>query len=67
MPFLEVIMSRPEPLTEREKRAFAEEAVKIFQSVLGTPPGRLRLAFYQLRPEDTVDLLEPTSPQAQES
>lgn len=62
MPMLEVVVARPEPLTVEQKRAFAREAVEIFRAVLGTPPGRLRLAFYELRPEDSSALLEEETP-----
>ncbi|MCS7246234.1 MAG: hypothetical protein NZ696_01315 [Thermomicrobium sp.] len=61
MPMLEVVIAREEPLTVEQKRAFAQEAVEIFRAVLGTPPGRLRLAFYELRPEDSLGLLERPS------
>lgn len=63
MPMLEIIVARAEPLMLEQKRAFAREAVEIFRTVLGTPPGRLRLAFYELRPEDSLGLLtEPDPP-----
>ena len=62
MPLLEIIIARAEPLVLQQKRAFAREAVEIFRTVLGTPPGRLRLAFYELRPEDSLGLLEDTNP-----
>jgi phenylpyruvate tautomerase PptA (4-oxalocrotonate tautomerase family) len=58
MPMLEVVIARKEPLPLETKRAFAREAVEIFREVLGTQPGRLRLAFYELRSEDTLALLE---------
>lgn len=59
MPMLEVIRSRPEPLSLEQKRAFAREAQQIFQQVLGTPPGRLRLLIHHIAPEDTIEgLLE---------
>ncbi|MCX7622652.1 MAG: hypothetical protein N2Z82_02680 [Thermomicrobium sp.] len=62
MPMLEVVIAREEPVSVEAKRAFAREAVEIFREVLGTQPGRLRLAFYELRPEDTLALLEEPSP-----
>ncbi|MBO9386805.1 MAG: hypothetical protein J7453_10255 [Thermomicrobium sp.] len=61
MPMLEIVLARKEPLTTDQKRAFAREAVEIFHRVLGTPPGRLRLAFYELRPEESLDLLTAES------
>ncbi|GBD22072.1 hypothetical protein HRbin28_02546 [bacterium HR28] len=65
MPMLEIIVARAEPLMLEQKRAFAREAVEIFRTVLGTPPGRLRLAFYELRPEDSLGLLEEPDPPPQ--
>lgn len=65
MPMLEIIVARAEPLKLEQKRAFAREAVEIFRRVLGTPPGRLRLAFYELRPEDSLGLLEEPDPPPQ--
>ncbi len=62
VPMLEVLVARPEPLTVEQKRAFAREVVEIFRSVLGTPPGRLRLAIYELRPEDSLGLLAEETP-----
>lgn len=67
MPMLEIIAARAEPLMLEQKRAFAREAVEIFRTVLGTPPGRLRLAFYELRPEDSLGLLEEPGPPPQPS
>jgi len=61
MPMLEVIRSRPEPLSLEQKRAFACEAQQIFQQVLGTPPGRLRLFFQHIAPEDTIEGLQETN------
>jgi phenylpyruvate tautomerase PptA (4-oxalocrotonate tautomerase family) len=58
MPMLEVIYTRSEPLSREQKRAFCEEAVTIFAEVLGTPPGRLRLVMQQLRPSDSIEVLE---------
>lgn len=43
MPMLEVLVSREEPLTREEKEALRKEAEAIFQEVLGTPKGRLRV------------------------
>lgn len=65
MPMLEIIVARAEPLILEQKRAFAREAVEIFRTILGTPPGRLRLAFYELRPEDSLGLLEEPDPPSQ--
>ncbi|MFN3337055.1 MAG: tautomerase family protein [Thermomicrobium sp.] len=62
MPMLEIVVARKEPLAIEHKRAFAQEAVEIFRTVLGTPPGRLRLAVYELRPEDSLGLLEEDDP-----
>ncbi len=58
MPFLEVLVAREEPLPAERKRAFAQEAIEIFREVLATQPGRLRLAFYELRPEDTLAIVD---------
>ena len=57
MPMLEVIYERDEPLDPARKRAFARAAVAAFGAVLGTPPGRLRLAFRHVAPEDGLGLL----------
>lgn len=40
---LEVLVSRGKPLTREEREALKEEAEAIFQEVLGTPKGRLRV------------------------
>jgi hypothetical protein len=40
---LEALVSRERPLTEEERRALKEEAEAIFQEVLGTPKGKLRV------------------------
>jgi len=61
MPMLEVLIARDEPLPVETKRAFAREAVEIFREVLGTQPGRLRLVFYELKPEDTLAVLDESS------
>ncbi len=61
MPMLEIVVAGKDPLTTEQKRAFAREAVEIFHTVLGTPPGRLRLAFYELKPEESLDLLTAES------
>ncbi len=58
MPLLEVIYARAEPLPVERRRAFVREAEEIFRAVLGTPPGRLRLAFYSLEPEESLSLLD---------
>ncbi len=57
MPLLEVVRSAAGPLDVERKRAFAREAVAVFGRVLATPPGRLRLAFRHLAPDDGVGLL----------
>ncbi|GIW01448.1 hypothetical protein [Roseiflexus sp.] len=57
MPLLEVLYAGEEPLQPERKRAFAREAVAIFQEVLGTPPGRLRLVIHHLHPDDSLGLL----------
>ncbi|BDG27684.1 hypothetical protein TthSNM66_23200 (plasmid) [Thermus thermophilus] len=43
VPMLEVLVSRGKPLTREEREALKEEAEAIFQEVLGTPKGRLRV------------------------
>lgn len=58
MPMVEVVYAKHEPLEREKKEAFAREAERILQDVLGTPPGRMRLAFYHLSPEDSLGLLE---------
>lgn len=55
MPMLEVVRSGAESLSLEQKRAFAREAEQIFREVLGTPPGRLRLLYQQIAPEDTIE------------
>ncbi len=57
MPLLEVVRSAAGPLDVERKRAFAREAVAVFGRVLATPPGRLRLAFRHLAPDDGLGLL----------
>ena len=57
MPLVEVLYARSEPFDKERKQAFAQAAVEIFRDVVGTPPGRLRLAFQHLQPDDTLDLL----------
>lgn len=52
---LEVIRSGSAALSLEQKRGFALEAEQIFREVLGTPPGRLRLMFQQIVPEDTIE------------
>lgn len=58
MPLVEVLYSSEKPLETERKRAFAEEAERVLGEVLGTPPGRMRLAFQHLTPEDSLGLLE---------
>jgi hypothetical protein len=55
---IEVLYSNEKPLETEQKRAFAKEAERILEEVLGTPPGRMRLAFQHLPPEDSLGLLE---------
>ncbi|WP_201738530.1 hypothetical protein [Thermus thermamylovorans] len=43
MPMLEVLVIREKPLTQEERKALRWEAETIFQEVLGTPKGRLRV------------------------
>lgn len=57
MPLLEVLYAAEEPLPLERRRAFAREAVAIFQEVLGTPPGRLRLSIHRLHPDESLGLL----------
>jgi hypothetical protein len=64
MPMLEVLRSDKEPLSPAQKRLFTREAVKIFQEVIGTPPGRLRLFFIDLPAEEQDG---PSSDDADES
>jgi hypothetical protein len=55
MPILEVIHSVRQPFTMDQKKQFAAESVKIFQDVLGTPEGRLRLLYRDVAPTDTIE------------
>jgi phenylpyruvate tautomerase PptA (4-oxalocrotonate tautomerase family) len=64
MPMLEILIARKEPLPVESRRAFAREAVEIFREVLGTQPGRLRLVFFELKPEDTLAVLDEPAAQA---
>ncbi len=57
MPLLEVLYAGNEPVPLERRRAFAREAVAIFQEVLGMPPGRLRLVIHHLKPEESLELL----------
>lgn len=57
MPLLEVLYAGDEPAPIERRRAFAREAVAIFQEVLGTPPGRLRLVIHHLKPAESLGLL----------
>ncbi len=57
MPMIEVLYSSEKPLETEKKRAFAEEAERVLEEVVGTPPGRMRLAFQHLPPEDSLGLL----------
>jgi phenylpyruvate tautomerase PptA (4-oxalocrotonate tautomerase family) len=51
MPMLEVLYAGQKALSAEQKRAFADAAEAIFQQVLGTPRGRLRLFFFDLSAE----------------
>jgi 4-oxalocrotonate tautomerase len=61
MPMLEVTQAAPMAVTLEQKRAFAQEAIKIFGELLSTPDGRLRLFFYQLPWDACLPGLIPTS------
>ena len=52
-----ILYARLEPFDRERKQAFAQAAVEIVHDIVGTPPGRLRLAFQHLQPDDTLDLL----------
>ena len=51
MPMLGVLVSREKPLTREEREALKEEAEAIFQEVLGTPKGRLRVFVLEEAPK----------------
>lgn len=53
MPMVEVIYVKDEPLSKERKRAFVEEATRVFNEELGTPPPRLRMVFQHVEPEDS--------------
>ncbi len=57
MPILEVFHSAHSSLTQTQKTQFAAESTQIFEKVLGTPEGGLRLFFRETTPEDTIELL----------
>ncbi|WP_273888509.1 tautomerase family protein [Rubrobacter naiadicus] len=62
MPMVEVIHSAEDELKTESRRAFARRALEIFQEVLGTPPGRLRLFFSEVPRTHTIEgLLEEQS------
>jgi hypothetical protein len=61
MPLLEVLHAAQEPASREQKRAFARSAVEIFRDVLGTPDGRLRVVFYPLSWDDTIEGLLDSS------
>jgi hypothetical protein len=48
---LEILVSRKAPLTPEEREALRQEAEAIFQEVLGTPPGRLRVLVLEEAPQ----------------
>ncbi|GAA6756208.1 hypothetical protein Thermus77420_16840 [Thermus thalpophilus] len=53
MPMLEVLVAAKEPLSQERKEALKQEAEKIFQEVLGTPPGRLRVFILEEREDQS--------------
>lgn len=55
MPLLEILYASQEPASTEHKRVFARSAVEIFRDVLGTPDGRLRVVFYPLGWEDSLE------------
>lgn len=55
MPLLEVLHAAQQPASVEQKRVFARSAVEIFRDVLGTPDGRLRVVFYPLGWEDSIE------------
>ena len=55
MPLLEVLHAAQEPASQEQKRAFARSAVEVFRDVLGTPDGRLRVVFYPLGWDDSIE------------
>jgi 4-oxalocrotonate tautomerase len=57
VPILEVFYSVRSSLTQTQKTQFAAESTRIFEKILGTPEGRLRLFFRETVPEDTIELL----------
>jgi hypothetical protein len=59
MPMLEVLISRDRSPSEEAKEAFREEAEAIFQEVLGTPKGRLRLLLWEEKGERRSDKKSP--------
>ncbi|ADW21782.1 MULTISPECIES: hypothetical protein [Thermus] len=56
MPLLEVLVVRDKPLTREERESLKQEAEAVFQEVLGTPPGRLRVIVV----EDLDDAKDPS-------
>lgn len=57
MPMLEIIHSDEFLLEPKQK--FAAEVMQIFGEVLGTPPGRLRLFFQPVAPDNCIEGLLP--------
>lgn len=57
MPMIEVMYSSEHSLPTGKKRAFAKDSERILNEVLGTQPGRMRLAFHHLQPEDSAEVL----------
>lgn len=61
MPMLEIIHS--DMFLPEQKKLFASDAMEIFNEILGTPTGRLRLYFQTLTPENTIEGLLSESDQ----
>ncbi|AEV16343.1 hypothetical protein TCCBUS3UF1_13010 [Thermus sp. CCB_US3_UF1] len=52
MPLLEVLVSRERSLSQEEREALKAEAEVLFQEVLGTPKGRLRVFVWEEAPHE---------------
>jgi len=50
MPMLEVIVAQQAEPSREAQEAFAQEVQQVFQEVIGTPKGRLRLVLYLVQP-----------------
>lgn len=57
MPMLEIIHS--DEFSREQKKTFAAGAMEIFQEVLSTPLGRLRLFFQPIAPDSSIEELLP--------